>query len=223
MVHRATRRRQAHSGRNGGILPRTRAGRRMSLHERIRLHRLAAPADAGRPARPASARATTPRPCCLTPGTPCLVTTDMLLEGSCFLLAEAGPRRVGRKAMAVNLSDIAAMAGRPSPRSSASACPARAAGPWPRSCIAACANRRRLRHAHRRRRHQQLGRPAGHLRHAARRGDGPRVRCDAAERGRATGSGHRPARRQHPRQAPRLHAAGPRGACSARARPRCTR
>jgi thiamine-monophosphate kinase len=49
----------------------------------------------------------------LTPGVPCLVTTDMLLEGSCFRLAEAGPRRVGRKAMAVNLSDIAAMAGRP--------------------------------------------------------------------------------------------------------------
>src|SRR5215468_7417663 len=49
----------------------------------------------------------------LAPGVPCLVTTDMLLEGSCFLLAEAGPRRVGRKAMAVNLSDIAAMAGRP--------------------------------------------------------------------------------------------------------------
>src|SRR5438270_6101142 len=49
----------------------------------------------------------------LTPGAPCLVTTDMLLEGSCFLLAEAGPRRIGRKAMAVNLSDIAAMAGKP--------------------------------------------------------------------------------------------------------------
>jgi thiamine-monophosphate kinase len=44
---------------------------------------------------------------------PALITTDMLLEGSCFRLAEAGPRRVGRKAMAVNLSDIAAMAGRP--------------------------------------------------------------------------------------------------------------
>lgn len=42
-----------------------------------------------------------------------LVTTDMLLEGSCFRLAEAGPRLVGRKALAVNLSDIAAMAGRP--------------------------------------------------------------------------------------------------------------
>src|SRR5262249_28267856 len=38
---------------------------------------------------------------------------DMLLEGSCFLLDEAGPRGVGRKAMAVNLSDIAAMAGQP--------------------------------------------------------------------------------------------------------------
>src|SRR5438046_4401382 len=49
----------------------------------------------------------------LTPGVPCLVTTDMLLEGSCFRLAEAGPRLVGRKAMAVNLSDIAAMAGKP--------------------------------------------------------------------------------------------------------------
>jgi len=49
----------------------------------------------------------------LAADSPCLVTTDMLLEGSCFRLAEAGPRRVGRKAMAVNLSDIAAMAGRP--------------------------------------------------------------------------------------------------------------
>jgi thiamine-monophosphate kinase len=45
--------------------------------------------------------------------TACLVTTDMLLEGSCFRLAEAGGRLVGRKAMAVNLSDIAAMAGVP--------------------------------------------------------------------------------------------------------------
>jgi len=46
-------------------------------------------------------------------GQPVLITTDMLLEGSCFRLAEAGPYRVGRKAMAVNLSDVAAMAGRP--------------------------------------------------------------------------------------------------------------
>lgn len=46
-------------------------------------------------------------------GPGCLITTDMLLEGSCFRLEEAGPFRVGRKAMAVNLSDIAAMAGIP--------------------------------------------------------------------------------------------------------------
>jgi thiamine-monophosphate kinase len=44
---------------------------------------------------------------------PLLVTTDMLLERSCFRLGEAGPRAIGRKAMAVNLSDIAAMAGVP--------------------------------------------------------------------------------------------------------------
>jgi thiamine-monophosphate kinase len=38
----------------------------------------------------------------------------MLLEGSHFILSEVGPRRVGRKAIAVNLSDIAAMGGKPS-------------------------------------------------------------------------------------------------------------
>lgn len=42
-----------------------------------------------------------------------LVTTDALTEGVDFFLAECGPRSVGRKAMAVNLSDIAAMGGRP--------------------------------------------------------------------------------------------------------------
>lgn len=44
---------------------------------------------------------------------PLLASTDMLLEGVHFRLEEAGPRRIGRKLMAVNLSDIAAMAGRP--------------------------------------------------------------------------------------------------------------
>lgn len=44
---------------------------------------------------------------------PCLATSDMLLEGSCFILAEAGAEKIGRKAMNVNLSDIAAMAGIP--------------------------------------------------------------------------------------------------------------
>ncbi len=46
-------------------------------------------------------------------GCEALITTDMLLDGSCFILEEAGPIAVGRKALAVNLSDIAAMAGIP--------------------------------------------------------------------------------------------------------------
>ena len=50
----------------------------------------------------------------LRPSTaPLLVKTDMLLENCHFTLEQAGPRRVGRKALAVNLSDIAAMGGRP--------------------------------------------------------------------------------------------------------------
>jgi thiamine-monophosphate kinase len=46
-------------------------------------------------------------------GRPLLVTTDLLTDGTDFILSEVGPRAAGRKAMAVNLSDIAAMAGRP--------------------------------------------------------------------------------------------------------------
>ncbi len=42
-----------------------------------------------------------------------LVTVDMLMEGVDFLLPDASGRRIGHKALAVNLSDIAAMAGRP--------------------------------------------------------------------------------------------------------------
>jgi thiamine-monophosphate kinase len=50
----------------------------------------------------------------LSPTPQCsLVTTDMLLDGRHFILAECGPEAVGEKAMGVNLSDIAAMAGKP--------------------------------------------------------------------------------------------------------------
>lgn len=42
-----------------------------------------------------------------------LVTTDMLMDGVDFDLRTADPMLVGRKCLAVNLSDIAAMAGRP--------------------------------------------------------------------------------------------------------------
>ncbi len=42
-----------------------------------------------------------------------LITTDQVLDGVHFLLAEHGPQAAGRKAMARNLSDIAAVAGEP--------------------------------------------------------------------------------------------------------------
>jgi thiamine-monophosphate kinase len=43
----------------------------------------------------------------------CVVTSDMLMDEVDFYLDLADPRRVGRKALAVNLSDLAAMAARP--------------------------------------------------------------------------------------------------------------
>ena len=46
-------------------------------------------------------------------GTQLLVTTDMLMDGRHFQLASDGAEAVGYKAMGVNLSDIAAMAGLP--------------------------------------------------------------------------------------------------------------
>jgi thiamine-monophosphate kinase len=49
----------------------------------------------------------------ITPGRDLLVTTDMLMDGRHFRLDEDGPEAVGYKAMGVNLSDIAAMAGVP--------------------------------------------------------------------------------------------------------------
>lgn len=43
----------------------------------------------------------------------CLVTVDLISDQVDFDLARHDPHRIGRKALAVNLSDIAAMAGRP--------------------------------------------------------------------------------------------------------------
>jgi thiamine-monophosphate kinase len=43
----------------------------------------------------------------------CVLTTDMLMDGVDFRLAEVEPERVGRKALAVNLSDLAAMGAHP--------------------------------------------------------------------------------------------------------------
>ena len=46
-------------------------------------------------------------------GTKLLITTDMLMDGRHFRLDLHGPEAVGHKALGVNLSDIAAMAGLP--------------------------------------------------------------------------------------------------------------
>ena len=43
----------------------------------------------------------------------CLVAVDTLMEGVHFNFPEMSPAQIGRKALAVNLSDIAAMAGKP--------------------------------------------------------------------------------------------------------------
>lgn len=43
----------------------------------------------------------------------CVVTVDLLTDRVDFELSEVDPRRIGRKALAVNLSDLAAMAARP--------------------------------------------------------------------------------------------------------------
>jgi thiamine-monophosphate kinase len=43
----------------------------------------------------------------------CVITVDMLNDHVDFELAQVDPRRVGRKALAANLSDLAAMASRP--------------------------------------------------------------------------------------------------------------
>jgi thiamine-monophosphate kinase len=42
-----------------------------------------------------------------------IITVDMLTEGVDFILADTDPQWIGRKALAVNLSDIAAMGGEP--------------------------------------------------------------------------------------------------------------
>lgn len=52
-----------------------------------------------------------------------LVSTDMLVENVDFTFRAATPREVGRKALAINLSDIAAMGGEPEAALVALACP----------------------------------------------------------------------------------------------------
>ena len=59
-----------------------------------------------------------------------IVTTDMLIEGVHFLRSDATPEQVGYKSVAVNLSDIAAMGGKPIGMFLSVALPKDAQGEW---------------------------------------------------------------------------------------------
>ena len=85
---------------------------------------------AHRPSAPGrrSASATTPR--CSTSAAAAVVTHDMLVEGVHFRRATTSARDLGRKALAVNLSDLAAMGAEPVAR-------ARGARPAARACATA--------------------------------------------------------------------------------------
>ena len=68
----------------------------------------------------------------------CVLTVDLLTDGVDFDLAEVDPRRVGRKALAVNLSDLAAMAARPLAAVAAVALPRQGGGELAASSTKAC-------------------------------------------------------------------------------------
>ena len=121
-------------------------------------------------------------------GAGCIATTDMLLEGSCFRAGGGGaaarrPQGDGREPER-HRGD-----GRPAGRGAGQRGPAAPRRPRPGGGAVSrdARDRRRLRHADRRRRHQQLGRPARHQRDAAGRGDASAAWFDGTGRGRATG------------------------------------
>ena len=112
----------------------------------------------------------------------CVVTVDMLTDHVDFELAEVDPRRVGRKALAANLSDLAAMASQAAGRRGrAGLAPAGRHGIGQGTLRRHAAAGRAVRLGHRRRRHQQLGRTAGHQHYAAGEvtGRGPLCRSGA--------------------------------------------
>ena len=130
----------------------------------------------------------------------------------------AAPR--GRKAMAVNLSDIAAMAG--TDRRGRQRRPAAAGRPgWPRNCTRPARDGDAFDTA-------IVGgdtntwTAAWSSRDAAGRSRPPGARSAGRRQARRLAARHRPAWRQHPGQASRLHAARSRSPGTARASPTCT-
>lgn len=68
-------------------------------------------------------------------GTDTLISSDMLVEGSHFLMDDISPYRLGWKSAAVNLSDIAAMGGRPTATFLSFALPENLDAEWVREFI----------------------------------------------------------------------------------------
>ncbi len=63
-----------------------------------------------------------------------VITTDALVDGVHFLAASMDPRKIGHRAMAANLSDIAAMGARPTIATVALGVPAGASEDWILAC-----------------------------------------------------------------------------------------
>jgi thiamine-monophosphate kinase len=63
-----------------------------------------------------------------------VITTDALVDGVHFLAASMDPRKIGHRAMAANLSDIAAMGARPAIATVALGVPADASEAWILAC-----------------------------------------------------------------------------------------
>ena len=131
------------------------------------------------------------------------MTVDMLMEGVDFRFPDADPRAVGRKALAVYLSDIAAMAGRPLAAVVSVALPKTGRPRTGRRHHAgieiAC---RRIQRGDCRRRYEFVGRPARAQRHAAGTADRERPGSPQRRTGGRLDHGDGRFRRQHQRQAP---------------------
>ena len=121
-----------------------------------------------------------------TPGMQLAITTDMLVAGTHFL-PDTDPRKLGWKALAVNLSDLAAMGATPRWALLAGSLPAVDEAWIARFRRRLLRLRRRIRRRYRRRRHH--ARPAQSLHHRTRRSASRARRCAATVRRPATWSG----------------------------------
>jgi thiamine-monophosphate kinase len=136
----------------------------------------------------------------------------MLNDGTDFVSGQSDWRLVGRKALAVNLSDLAAMAARPVAALVSLLLPRHEGLQIAQSLYGGLLAWRRVRSAHRRRRHELVGRSGGDQRHSHRSNHSERVLAAQRRMPRRPDPGHRQLRGQHSGAAIRVRAARPRGA-----------